>query len=102
MLFRSQVPMVWSYISDGPYREFSFDDKKISFRHRANRNISGMSPITVTVIEALKSLGKERVNDKVLNTLKRELSEEDKHIVFRESSSSADWIRSVIKEVYAS
>ena len=33
----TQVPVVWTYISDGPYRDFSWDNIKISFRHKTNK-----------------------------------------------------------------
>ena len=43
----TQVPVVWSYISDGPYRKFSWDNITVSFKHRANREISFMSESTI-------------------------------------------------------
>ncbi len=49
----TQVPVVWSYISDGPYRKFSWDNITLSFKHRANREISFMSETTTLVVEAL-------------------------------------------------
>lgn len=52
----TQVPVVWSYISDGPYRKFSWDNITLSFKHRANREISYMSETTTLVVEALKTL----------------------------------------------
>ncbi len=95
----TQVPMVWSYISDGPYRDFDLDKIRISFKHRTNRDISNMSTITVMVIEALKSIGKDNVNDEVISTLKTVLSERDKETVLKESSNSADWIYRIIQKV---
>lgn len=95
----TQVPVVWSFISDGPYRDFCLDSVQISFKHRTNRDISHMSPITVMVIEALKSLGKENINSEVVSKLKTVLSKRDREIVLRESSNSADWICRVIQEV---
>lgn len=95
----TQVPMVWSYISDGPYRDFDLEKTRISFKHRTNRDISNMSTITVMVIEALKSIGKDNVNDKVISTLQTVLSEQDKETVLKESSNSADWIYRTIQEV---
>lgn len=95
----TQVPMVWSYISDGPYRDFDLEKIRISFKHRTNRDISNMSTITVMVIEALKSIGKDNVNDKVISTLQTVLSEQDKETVLKESSNSADWIYRTIQEV---
>ena len=95
----TQVPTVWSYISDGPYRDFELDNIKISFKHRTNRDISYMSSITVMVIEALKCLGKDNINNKVISTLKTELPEQDKEIILIESSNSTDWIYRTIQEV---
>ena len=95
----AQVPMVWSYVSDGPYRDFALDKIRISFKHRTNRDISHMSKITVLVIEALKSIGKDNVDGEVISTLKTVLSDQDKETVLRESSNSADWIYRAIQEV---
>ena len=95
----TQVPMVWSYISDGPYRDYDLDKTRISFKHRTNRDISHMSTITIMVIEALKSIGKDNVDGEVISTLKNVLSEQDKVTILKESSNSADWIQRVIQEV---
>lgn len=95
----TQVPVVLSYISDGPYRDFRLNQIRISFKHRTNRDISLMSPVTVLVIEALKTLGKENVTDETVSRLRNVLSSEDKQIILRESSDSADWIYRTVREV---
>ena len=74
----TQVPVVWSYISDGPYRKFSWDNITLSFKHRANREISFMSETTTLVIEALKTLGKERIDDSIILSLKNRLPQAEK------------------------
>lgn len=38
----------------------------LTFKHRANREISFMSETTTLVVEALKTLGKEHVDDNVI------------------------------------
>ena len=43
---------------NGPYRIYKWNSEKIEFKHRANREITGLSYITVLVIQALKTLGK--------------------------------------------
>lgn len=45
----TQVPVVRSYISDGPYRKFSRDNITQSFKHCANREILFMSE-TITLV----------------------------------------------------
>ena len=74
----TQVPVVWSYISDGPYRKFSWDNITLSFKHRANREISYMSETTTLVVEALKTLGKDRVDDGIILSLRNRLPREEK------------------------
>lgn len=99
LMLSTQVPVVWSFISDGPYREYEFGNVKISFRHRTNRDISFLTTITIMVIEALKSLGKSSINSNVIATLRSVLSKEDKQTVMKEATNSAEWIYRTILEV---
>ena len=97
----TQVPVVWSYISDGPYRKFSWDNITLSFKHRANREISFMSETTTLVVEALKTLGKERIDDDVIVSLRNRLPEEEKKKMLKEATGVSEWIYTVIKKVCA-
>ena len=71
------VPVVWSYISDGPYRKFSWDNITLSFKHRANREISFMSETTTLVVEA------------------------EKKKMLEEATGVSEWIYAVIRKVCA-
>lgn len=95
----TQVPAVWSYISDGPYRKFSWNNITISFKHRANREISFMSESTILVVEALKTLGKERVDDSIISNLKNRLPEAEKGKLLEEATGVSEWIYAVIRKV---
>ena len=95
----TQVPVVWSYISDGPYREFSWDNVTISFKHRANREISFLSELTTLVVEAIKTLGKERIDDSVILKLKNRLPEAEKKKILEETTGVSEWIYTVIRKV---
>lgn len=97
----TQVPVVWSYISDGPYRKFSWDNITVSFKHRANREISFMSEPTILVIEALKTLGKERVDDNIILKIKNQLLKEQKIKMIEEATDVSEWIYAVIRKVCA-
>ncbi len=98
----TQVPVVWSYVSDGPYREFKWHNITLSFKHRTNREISLMSSISVMLIEAFKTLGKPNIDDDVITTLKNRLSEEEKRMLLKETADSAEWIYDIIRKVCAS
>mgnify|MGYP000933330285 CR=1 FL=1 len=97
----TQVPVVWSYISDGPYRKFSWDNITLSFKHRANREISYMSETTTLVVEALKTLGKDRVDDGIILSLRNRLPREEKKKMLVEATSVSEWIYTVIRKVCA-
>ena len=97
----TQVPVVWSYISDGPYRKFSWDNITLSFRHRANREISFMSETTTLVVEALKTLGKDRVDDGIILSLRNRLPKEEKKKMLEEATGVSEWIYTVIRKVCA-
>lgn len=95
----TQVPVVWSYVSDGPYRVFSWDIVTVSFKHRTNRQISLMSEISILVMEALKTLGKERINDDVIQKLRNRLSETERKQILKETTGVSEWIYEVIRKV---
>lgn len=95
----TQVPVVWIYVSDGPYREYAWNNVKIMFKHRTNREISNLSIQTVMIIEALKTLGKERVDSTVISHLSNTFKKNDKVIILKEAGDCSEWIREIIKEV---
>ena len=95
----TQVPVVWSYVSDGPYRNFSWDNITLSFKHRANREISLMSPVSIMFIEAIKTLGKDNVDEKTIIILKNRLNEEEKSILLKDASDTESWIYEIVRKV---
>ena len=93
------VTAVWSYISDGPYKTYEWDHVKIEFRHRTNREITGLSYMTSLVIHGLKALGKERISSETIERLSARLSESEKTALLRESSESSDWIVDTVRKI---
>lgn len=97
----TQVPVVWSFVSDGPYRDFSWESITISFKHKTNREISFMSPISIMVVEALKTLGKNNVDENIVDILKTKLNGAEKSTLLNETADSAAWIYDIIRKVCA-
>ena len=95
----TQVTAVWSYISDGPYKTYEWDKTKIEFKHRTNKEVTGLSSMTILVIQALKTLGKEHVDEKTIRVLSRRLNEKEKAALLAEGAEATDWIYAVIKEI---
>lgn len=95
----TQVTATWSYISDGPYRIYEWDSTKIEFKHRANREITGLSYITVLVVQALKILGKDNVTPEIIRILSGRLDSKDKVLLLKESVEATDWVHDIIKNI---
>lgn len=89
----TQVPAVYEYVSDGRYMVVVLTDgRKIEFKHKTNREISGKNFITATVIEAINAIGKDKIDDSVRERIRRKLTKEELKIVKKEASTSRNWI----------
>ena len=95
----TQVTATWSYISDGPYRIYEWSSTKIEFKHRANRELTRLSYITVLVVQALKTLGKDNVTPEIIKALSDRLDSKDKVIILKEATEATDWVYDIIKNL---
>ena len=95
----TQVPAKWSYISDGPYHEFQIGSITIEFKHRSNKEVSKISRQTATIIQALKSIGKEHITDRHLNIIKKHLTADEKVNILNEAKQSSVWIYNIMKKI---
>ena len=95
----TQVVAVWSYISDGPYKTYEWNSTRLEFKHRTNKEITGLSYKTCLVIQALKTLGKDHVTPDVIQQLAKVLSEGEKQVCLREATESTNWVYDTIRRV---
>ena len=95
----TQVTAIWSYISDGPYRKYEWNNTCIEFKHRTNKEISGLSYMTRLIIQALKTLGKENISKEVIVMLSDRLTFEEKTTILKEAAESTDWVYNVIRKI---
>lgn len=65
----TQIPNEYVYLSDGPYRMYEYRGRKIIFKHSSNRYISEYSRNLSLIIQVIKSLGIENINDNILEKL---------------------------------
>ena len=95
----TQVTAVWSYISDGPYKTYKWNSTKLEFKHRTNKEITGLSYMTSLVIQALKTLGRTNVTPEIIQTLSEKLSEAEKQACLKEATESTDWVYDTIRKM---
>ena len=96
----TQVPTHYKYISSGRYKEYKIGDTVLEFKKVNPGEIANMSLKTATVIQAIKSLGKENINAQVIQKIRENLSEKERIDLMNESKSVPAWIYEVIREIY--
>lgn len=95
----TQVTAVWSYISDGPYKTYEWNSTKLEFKHRTNKEITGLSYMTSLVIQALKTLGRSNITPEVIQMLSEKLTDKDKQVCLKEATESTDWVYDTIRQI---
>lgn len=95
----TQVPTHYKYISNGKYKEYKIGDTVLEFKKVNPGEIANMSLKTATVIQAIKSLGKENITSEVIQKIRENLTEKERTDLMNESKSVPAWIYEVIREI---
>lgn len=94
----TQVPNEYIYISNGPYREYIIKEKKIIFKHTANRNIDFYSKQFSILIQAIKAIGEINLTNNEISKLakySKNISDEIK----KYSYNLPFWIKKVLDKI---
>lgn len=94
----TQVPNEYVYISDGPYREYLYRNKKIIFKHTTNRNITSYSKELSVLIQAIKAIGKDNISDSDIQKFaffSKNISED----LIEDTLKLPFWIREVLERI---
>ena len=95
----TQLPARWQYFSDGPTKQYEWEGGSIHLKHRANKDMAGLSPKTALVVQALKALGADNVDESVMANLRSKLSEADRARAMREARYVTTWVYEIIKRL---
>ena len=94
----TQIPMKVMYLTDGSPRKLIIDGTPLIFKKTSPKNLATWGKLSGLVIQALKSIGKEKVSDteieKVVNILKRE---NPKNLV-NDIKLAPEWIREIMRK----
>lgn len=93
----TQVPAAWVYVSDGTYKEYAYDNTTIQFKRTTNKEVSKLSYKTALTVQSLKALGKDKIDDTIINRLSKILTSEEKKTMFEEAKAATSWIYEYIK-----
>lgn len=98
----TQVPGRWVYLSDGPSREYAVgeDGRQIlEFRKSPLKDTGFKYRESGLLVQALKALGKERVDATVIETLRRRLEPRLCRRILADTRATTGWILQIIKQV---
>jgi len=90
-----QVPMRIVMLTDGPSRRVKVGNREIVLKHTTLRNMATAGRASGLVIQALRWLRKENVDDKVVATLRRNLKPEDKATLLADAHLAPAWISAI-------
>ena len=92
----TQVPAIYSYLSNGPYKKYLIYDTIVTLKRTMNRELMDYSYKTLLLIQCIKAIGQDNINQDHLNILRNRLTPTDKLNALKESSLIQAWIRKVI------
>ena len=95
----AQVPARWEYFSDGPAKKYEWPGGTLSLTHRANKETTALSPKTALVVQALKTLRQEHVDDAVLAALRARMPARERARALKEARYVTSWVYEVIKRL---
>jgi hypothetical protein len=94
----SQIPAEWSYLTDGQNRRYEIGTIRIVFRKRANREAAELSRDAAILVQAIKALGKENIDEHVIKKLSEYLSAFSWPKIIRECRYVSGWVLDVLKQ----
>ena len=95
----TQVPGRLMYLSDGPNRQYDIGNFTLEFKKSALKDVGFKYRESGLIVQALKSLGQERVDESVIATLRKQLDETTCKRVLKDTVTATGWVYETIKRV---
>jgi hypothetical protein len=97
----TQVPSKPTYMTDGPTRTKTIGRQVIQFRNASSKTLVGAGQKTGAVFQALRYVGKGRVDDQVIGKLARSLDDKDRALLSKQSTHVPAWMHPVVQQIVA-
>jgi hypothetical protein len=95
----TQVPAKIVYLTNGTSRTFRIGDQTIAFERVGPRQLRAKAGTSSLVVQALRYLGKDRMEEAVIEHLRTHLSPSERRSLLRDARYTSDWVFEVIKRV---
>jgi hypothetical protein len=94
-----QVPSRIVFLTDGPARKVTIGKRDIILQHTTPRNMATAGRISGTLIQALRYLGRNHVDDLVIATLRRHITESDRPAIRKDLVHAPAWIADLLRRL---
>lgn len=95
----TQVPGRWIYLSDGPGREYEIGKHSLVFKKSALKDVGFKYRESGLVVQSLKALGREHVDQKVVEHIRQQLESNVCGRILKDTRSVTGWIYEAIKRI---
>lgn len=94
----TQVPMKIVYLTDGAARSIKIGKRTISFKKTSPKNLMTKGEISMLVIQALKELGQNNIDDEIFKQLIIVLKKETEENILHDAKLAPAWINKILKK----
>lgn len=92
----TQVPMKVVYLTDGAARTVKVGKRTITFKKTSPKNLSLKGEISGLAIQALKTIGQNKVDEKTIEKIQAILKNEKKENIINDAKLSPAWINKIL------
>jgi hypothetical protein len=93
----TQIPMKIVYLTDGRSRTVQIGKKHIILKQTTPRNMATAGKVSGLVIQALRHLRQQHVDDEIIDRLDRRLSPDDRKQMLKDVCFAPAWIADIMR-----
>lgn len=95
----TQVPANPVYLTDGRGGKFQIGGTMFVLKRVAPKELPHGSPISVAIVQALRHLGKDAIDEQLISRLRGALFSRDRRKLLEDARYTTDWIAEVVRRV---
>jgi len=94
----TQVPMKVVYLTDGAARTVKVGKRTITFKKASPKNLLTKGEISSLAIQALKTIGQNKADEKTIEKIQAILKKEKKENIINDAKLSPAWINKILMQ----
>ena len=95
----TQVPMKVVYLTDGAARTVKVGKRTITFKKTSTKNLSVKGELSGLAIQALKTIGQNKVDEKTIEKIQAILKNEKRDNIINDAKLSPAWINKILMQI---